>query len=65
MKPHKNDDFDKYAHNMARFRVKCKCGSNVYLSKMHPKRICKFCRNMVYLDKKEEFKERLINQLKK
>lgn len=50
---------------MAQFAYKCDCGHSMYLSPAHPKRICRWCGNMVYLDKREEFKERLKNIVKK
>lgn len=59
------DDVCKEMEYMAQFVHKCDCGHSMYLSPAHPKRICRWCGNMVYLDKREEFKERLKNIVKK
>jgi NADH pyrophosphatase NudC (nudix superfamily) len=61
----KFSDVQKYVENMSKYKHRCKCGHNVYLSKTHPKTICSWCKHMNYLDEKEEFKEKLKNALKK
>lgn len=65
MRKRKKDDVEKHAEYMAQFRHKCICGVNVYLSNKYPKKICKWCGKMNYLDKKQEFEEKLKNALKK
>ena len=59
------NDIQKYANNMAKYKHKCKCGHTVYLSKAHPTTICNWCKEMNYLDKKEEFKVKMKRALKK
>ena len=59
------DDIQKYTENMSKYKHKCKCGHNVYLSKAHPTALCTWCGIMNYLDKKEEFKAKVKNELKK
>ena len=66
MRKRKKDDIEKKAEYMAQFRHKCKyCGHTIYMSKKHSKQICSWCRKMNYLDKKQEFEERLKSALKK
>lgn len=64
MRNRKKDDVEKHAEYMSQFKHKCKCGHNVYLSERHPRIICSWCKRMVYLDKKEEFRNTLKNALK-
>ena len=64
MKNKKKNELSQFQDNMAEFKHKCTCGHIVYLSKKHPKRLCTWCKNIVYLDKQEEFKEKLKKQLK-
>ena len=65
MRKRKRDNVEKHAEYMAQFRHKCECGKNVYMSKKYPKVICYYCGKMNYLDKKQEFEEKLKNALKK
>ena len=44
---------------------KCKCGHSVVIYPKQTKRLCTWCNHYVYRDKKEEFKEKLKNSLKK
>lgn len=59
------NDIQKYADNMAKYKHKCKCGHTVYLSKAHPKKLCNWCGKMNFLNEKEEFKEKIKNELRK
>lgn len=38
----------------------CNCGHSIFIPKFMPKKMCSWCNKWVYLDKKLEFKEKLI-----
>ena len=44
-----------------KYRIKCKCGHVIYIYPFEKrnKKICSWCRNYVYLNDREEFKERV------
>lgn len=66
MRKRKKDDIEKKAEYMAQFRHKCKyCGHTIYMSKKFSVKICNWCHKKNYLDKKQEFEEKLKNALKK
>ena len=44
---------------------KCKCGHSIVIWPIETKRLCNWCHNYVYRDKKQEFKDKLKNSLKK
>lgn len=47
------------------YQIYCKCGHHTYIYPMEKrnKKICTWCGNYIYIDKKTEFKERLGNLL--
>jgi len=59
-------EIEKMNANMEEFRRKCtNCGHSMYITVLHPKRLCRWCGTMNYYDEKEKFKEKLKNALKK
>jgi hypothetical protein len=53
-----NEDFNK-------LKVRCKCGHNQYIPLEKEKMICSWCGCYVFKNKKDEFKYRLNNLIKK
>lgn len=47
------------------FRVKCKCGHSVMITNKYKRLICSWCGKYVYLNKKDEFKNKLGRLIKK
>lgn len=56
---------DKYMDKMEEFKQKCECGHSIYLSKAYPIVKCNWCGRMNYFDKKEKFKNKMLNELYK
>lgn len=56
----KEEIIDSY---YSQFKVKCKCGHVVVISPINTKKLCSFCGNYIYRDKKDEFKERMKEKL--
>lgn len=54
----------KLDEELAKHKVKCRCGHKVILIN-RDKVICDWCGNYVYKDKKQEFKERITQCMKK
>lgn len=52
-------DDTKRFQALSEVTVKCKCGCSVTITNKYKKVICGWCGRMVYLDKKQEFKEKL------
>lgn len=49
-----------------KYKCRCKCGHSVviYPSEKKLKKICNWCGNYVYVNKKEEFKEKIGGMIK-
>lgn len=47
------------------YKVKCKCGHTMVITNSVEKKICSYCGNYVYRNKKLEFKDKLIKELRK
>jgi len=47
------------------YTVKCKCGCSVTIMNRRKKVLCSWCGRMVYLDKKQEFNDKMKIALKK
>lgn len=45
--------------------VKCDCGHSITITNKHKRLICSWCGNYVYLHKKDEFKNKLKEVMKK
>lgn len=60
-------DDEKLHREKTNFRVKCKCGHSVIMLPMEhrTRKICSYCGKWVYANKKEEFKDRLKERLRK
>ncbi len=59
-------EVEKFAEKMNEYRKKCVCcGHSLIITPSNPKRLCRWCGTMNYLDDKIEFKEKLKNALKK
>lgn len=62
---------DKHIKDQKRFElfqqytVKCKCGCSVTIMNRRKKVLCSWCGRMVYLDKKQEFNDKMKIALKK
>lgn len=51
-----NED-TKYFNEVSKLKVKCKCGHTQTL--FTDKAICDWCKNYIYRDKKQEFKDKM------
>ena len=49
----------------ANYKVKCKCGHTFLMYGWEGKKLCNHCGYYYYMDKKLEFKERIMQLLKK
>lgn len=61
----KFSEVNRYASEMNKYKVKCKCGHKMTLINSVDKVICDWCGNYVYKNKKLEFRERMRKCLKK
>lgn len=55
----------KYAEEISKGKVKCKCGHSVIMPPKFNKVICDWCGNYVFRDKKAEFEYRFKEKLNK
>lgn len=53
------------SNNYAKVKYKCKCGHKVIIPEWVDKQLCKYCGTYVFKNKKEEFKYRMKERLKK
>lgn len=58
-------DEERNSKIYAKFKVQCKCGTKTIMPMYVDKLICRGCGNYVYRDKKQEFKDNLLKELKK
>lgn len=58
-------DDEKLFELRAKYKVYCRCGHSLvfYPLEHKNKKICSWCKNYVYINKKVEFKERLGKKL--
>jgi ribosomal protein S27AE len=57
-------DIEKYDEAKRAMSVKCRCGHSVEITNKYKRLICSWCGEMVYLNKKDEFKEKIKKGLK-
>lgn len=62
-----NLDNEKVLDEKNKYKFYCKCGhyAIIYPFEQYQKKVCDWCGNYIYSSKKEEFKEKLKNKLKK
>lgn len=53
-----------YSDYINHFRYKCKCGHTLILRPCEEKKLCSYCGNYFYKDKKMEFKKLLKERIK-
>ncbi len=58
----KKSDREKLLDKLAEYKVKCKCGHVIVMLNKKVK-VCWWCGRKVYFDKKEEFKDKLKNEI--
>ena len=61
----KRDNIQKIMDAQQKLKVTCKCGHRVLIPKFLKKRICNWCGHWVYKNRKEEFKDRLLREIRK
>lgn len=56
-----NEEMIKRVNEISKYKYYCKCGHSVIIYPMEGrnKKICSWCGNWVYVNKKEEFKEKI------
>lgn len=59
----KNDPFVKMANLYQQINVQCKCGHKEIFPHWVDKKICSWCGNYIYKNKKVEFKEKLAKAI--
>lgn len=61
-----NTEIIKRVNEISKYKCYCKCGHPVVIYPMENKvrKICKWCGNWVYIDKKIEFREKLGGMIK-
>ena len=59
------DDFSTYTGEPINLvKVKCKCGHSIGFIKNHSM-VCSYCGRLVYATKKDEFKDKLLKEIKR
>ena len=61
----KEKEFEKKVAFDTENTFKCKCGHSIVIYPTTTKKLCTWCKNYVYRDNKDEFKERMIECLKR
>lgn len=62
----KEDSIQKLMNEMQKYKYQCKnCGRKVFIHKDLKKGICDWCGHVVYKRSKDEFKEKLLRELRK
>ena len=57
-------EIEKIHHFRTMNKTKCKCGYSMLIPVYVDKLVCKWCGNYVYRDKKDQFKDKLLSQLR-
>ena len=57
-------EIEKIHHFRTEHRTKCDCGYSMFIPIYVDKKICNWCGNYVYRDKKDQFKAKLLSQLR-
>lgn len=66
MKEHLNfKEMTKRNSELSKVTIKCDCGHSVTIINKHKRLICSWCGRYVYLDPKDEFKDKLERSMKK
>lgn len=56
---------DKREEYYSPYKYTCECGHVLLIKKDETKKLCKYCGHYVYINKSEEFKDKLINKINK
>ena len=59
----RKDDFQKYANNIAKVKVQCRCGRKTVMPIWNDKQICSWCGHYVFRDPRKEFQYRMRERL--
>ena len=57
-------DMSKLMKTYQSVSIACKCGHKSVIPVWESKQVCSWCKNYVYRDKKEEFKHKLLKELR-
>lgn len=58
-------EFERRADELDKVKYICKCGHRVIIPSQVNKILCDWCNNFVFKDKKDEFKYRVEEQIKR
>lgn len=58
------DNVSKVANELCKCKYYCKCGHSVTITNRFNNRICDWCGNMVFKNKKDEFMYRMKGKIK-
>ena len=55
-----NKELRKLQDEYEKLKIKCKCGHSIVIPIWMDKKLCNWCNNYVYRNKKLEFKEKIM-----
>ena len=58
-------EYKRMTEEYDKVKYTCKCGHRVIIPKWVDKNLCDWCNRYVYKDKKQEFKERLEEEIRR
>ena len=58
-------NLEKYNEEIYNHKRQCSCGHKVFIHPKRSKALCSWCGHYVYKDKKEEFKNKLLGEIRK
>lgn len=61
------EESKRLQNELDQYRVYCKCGHSIYIYPFEHinKKLCTHCNNFVYVNDREEFKDKLRKEMKK
>lgn len=59
------EQFQRQANEYDKVKIKCKCGHKLVIPVWVDKQVCSWCGYYVYRNKRLEFKEKLMKEMKK
>lgn len=59
-----NDEWKRMTDNLDKVKYRCNCGHRIIIPKAMDKKVCDWCGNYVFKNKKDEFKYRVKEKIK-
>ena len=57
-------EYERMTDELDKVKYRCKCGRRVVIPKRENKKLCTWCGNYVFRDKRDEFEYRLKEKIK-